>query len=69
MAETGRRRSQRAEVACFLVLFIGLQTITILFIENSDSLLEDFVAALVVGAIARTVTWLLFTAVRRRARS
>ncbi|ONH25973.1 hypothetical protein [Pseudofrankia asymbiotica] len=66
MAGTGRSRNHRAETVCFLVIFIGLQSIAILFVENGDSLWQDVVAAFVVAVIARCVTWLAFS--RRRAR-
>ncbi|MDT3438227.1 hypothetical protein [Pseudofrankia sp. BMG5.37] len=66
MAKTGRSEIWRAETACFLVVFIGLQTIAILFVEDSESLWQDVVAAAVVAVIARGVTWLAFG--RRRAR-
>ncbi|ADP80491.1 hypothetical protein [Pseudofrankia inefficax] len=67
MAETERSGSRRAETACFLVIFISLESVAILFVEDGDSLWQDFVAAFVVAVIARTVTWLAFGR-RRRAR-
>ncbi|WP_232794383.1 hypothetical protein [Pseudofrankia saprophytica] len=62
----GQPGSRRAETVCSLVIFVGLQTIAILFVEDGDSLWQDVVAALVVAVIARSVTWLAFS--RRRAR-
>ncbi|WP_198153025.1 hypothetical protein [Pseudofrankia sp. DC12] len=55
MVETGRSGSRRAETVCFLVIFIALQTVTILFVENGDSLVADFVAAFVVAVFSRCV--------------
>ncbi|MBL7486729.1 hypothetical protein I6A60_35815 [Frankia sp. AgB1.9] len=67
MAETGRSGSRRAETVCFLVVFIALQSVVILFLEDGDSLWQDFLGAFIVAVIARTVTWLAFGR-RRRAR-
>jgi membrane protein YdbS with pleckstrin-like domain len=67
MSESGRSGNRRAENAFFLVLFIALQTVAILFIEDGDSLWQDIVAAFVVAVIARLVTWLAF-GLRRRVR-